>query len=60
MSIKCKICKRKPGDIPDYISRGREYGMSPEAYVTQEEKTYNHETRKFYCTQCQEEKREKE
>lgn len=49
---QCKICKRTPEEIGEYIRYSAEAGMTPEEYVMVEEGTYNKETGRFYCTKC--------
>ena len=50
--VKCKICKRKPAEISEYIEAAAEEDITPEEYMKQEEGTYNRETGLFYCTTC--------
>jgi len=48
----CKICKRTPDEIQEYIDVGKEDNMSPDDFVISGEGTYNSDTGFFYCTEC--------
>jgi len=50
--IKCKGCGKKPSELSEYSSLAKEYGLTPESYVSMEEGTYNIQTGLFYCTPC--------
>ncbi|RYD02478.1 hypothetical protein N752_24425 [Desulforamulus aquiferis] len=52
MEVKCKVCKRKPDEIYEYIISARGERISPQEYVIRQEGTYNMLTGKFYCTKC--------
>lgn len=52
MEVKCKVCKRHPEEIAEYVSMAKLENTTPEEYVIQEEGTYNHETGEFFCTDC--------
>lgn len=47
----CIKCSKTPSEIPEYIDAGRENGMTPEAFVEQEEGTYNPANGHFLCTE---------
>lgn len=49
---KCKVCKRKPSEISEYIGWGEIESMTPEEFVTTCESTYNAEDSSFVCTGC--------
>lgn len=48
--IRCADCGKTPSELSEYIDAGRENGMSPEAYVRQEEGTYDAASGRFLCT----------
>lgn len=48
----CKVCRKQPHEIEEYVDIAREEEMTPEEFVRQEEGTYNRETGMFYCTDC--------
>lgn len=48
----CKVCKKEPHKIDEYIRESREYGLTPEEFVIREDGTYNKITNKFICTAC--------
>jgi hypothetical protein len=48
----CCECKRKPRDIPGYISMAAEFGITPEEFVRQNEGTLNTSTGLFCCDGC--------
>ncbi len=50
--IKCKGCGKTPDKIHEYIESAKEWKMTPEQYVIEEEGTYNKETGLFWCTTC--------
>ena len=52
MVIQCKVCRKQPHELEEYIEMGQAEGMSPEEFVSKEEGTYNRETGMFYCTDC--------
>ncbi len=50
--MKCKICKKEPKDIEEYVKRANLEGISPEEFVREEEGTFNDTSELFYCTKC--------
>jgi len=54
MEIRCKVCRRAPHEIKEYVDIYREGDKydSPEEACIYEEGTFNSETGKFYCTKC--------
>ena len=48
----CIGCIRVPDEIYEYQSSANEMGVSPDAYVKQEEGTYNPKNGHFLCTKC--------
>ena len=50
--MECKICKRKPSEIEEYVECAQDEDMTPDAYVREEEGTFNSQTEEFYCTDC--------
>ena len=52
MTIKCKVCNRKPDEILEYTIAADEEGITPEDYVFKNEGTFNFSTSLFYCTKC--------
>ncbi len=50
--MKCKVCRKAPEDIEEYVEAAIENECTPEEYVRQEEGTYNPHTKEFYCTDC--------
>lgn len=50
--IKCKICKRRPNEIDEYLKLANMYCITPEKFIIDEEGTYNPKTKLFYCTDC--------
>jgi len=52
MDISCRGCHKTPDELPEYVEIAEEEGMTPTAYMQQEEGTYNRETGGFLCTSC--------
>jgi hypothetical protein len=50
--MMCKICKKIPSEIEEYVEAAKEENMTPDDYVREEEGTFNAETGQFYCTNC--------
>jgi hypothetical protein len=50
--MKCAVCKKKPGEIAEYVNAAKDEGISPEDFVRLEEGTYNKKNGLFYCTSC--------
>jgi hypothetical protein len=50
--MKCKLCKKKPSEISEYIDAAEDEGITPDDYVKSQEGTFNHDTGFFYCTSC--------
>ena len=55
--MKCKICKRSPSEIAEYVEmaedkEGFPNANTPEEIVRTEEGTFNPYTKMFYCTDC--------
>ncbi len=48
----CIRCKKRPGQIEEYIEAAADEEMTPDEYVRQEEGTYNRENGHFLCTPC--------
>jgi hypothetical protein len=52
MIYKCKICKKKPNELGEYVECAKDWELTPDEYVRQQEGTFNKETGQFYCTEC--------
>ena len=52
MEIRCCCCGKKPEELEEYIEGAHEEGMTPEAYVQQEEGTFDPDTGGFACSPC--------
>ena len=50
--MKCKLCKREPNQINEYVECSKLLSITPEEYIEKEEGTFNKETQEFYCTEC--------
>jgi len=50
--MKCKGCGKHPDEIFEYVFGAEELGITPEEYVKNEEGTYNHLAKLFWCTEC--------
>jgi hypothetical protein len=50
--MRCKICRKQPHEISEYVDAAEVEGVTPEEYVRSEEGTYNRATGLFYCTNC--------
>lgn len=48
----CTGCNKHPNEIEEYIDGATECEMTPDAYVREEEGTYNHANGHFLCTDC--------
>lgn len=49
---KCKVCKRTPGEISEYVDWAKEEGLTPEEFVRLCEGTYVPSDKSFVCTNC--------
>lgn len=52
LEIICVGCKKRPDELEEYKEMAILEGITPEAYVKQEEGTYNRENGHFACTGC--------
>lgn len=48
----CFRCGQSPGRMDEYVGPAAEEGMDVDAYVREEEGTYNPKTNTFACTPC--------
>ena len=51
-NLKCKVCKRTPEEIGEYVSEAEVRNLTADQFVEQEEGTLNRDTNRFYCTGC--------
>lgn len=49
---RCIGCNKLPEEIAEYVDMAKEENMTPDAYVREEEGTYNPENGHFMCTEC--------
>ena len=52
MQPVCVRCGMHPGQLQEYISAAGEYSMTPDAYVMENEGTFNPINGHFLCTPC--------
>lgn len=50
--MRCIGCNKTPSEIAEYVGAAHDESMTPEAYVREEEGTYNPATGRFACTDC--------
>lgn len=48
----CAGCHKRPNEIEEYIEAAREWDVTPDQYVKDEEGTYNPVNGHFVCTDC--------
>ena len=48
----CTGCNKTASEIEEYIEAAKEEDMTPDAYVREEEGTYNPTNGHFLCTSC--------
>lgn len=48
----CTGCNKTPDQIEEYVEIAKEEGMTPDAFVREEEGTYNRANGHFLCTIC--------
>lgn len=48
----CTGCNKPASEIDEYIESAKEYGLTVEQYVAEEEGTYNPTNGHFLCTNC--------
>jgi len=48
----CRGCNKTPDQIEEYVEIAKEEGMTPDAFVSSEEGTYNKDNGHFLCTEC--------
>lgn len=52
MNPVCVRCGKRPNELQEYISAAGEYNMTPDAYVMEQEGTFNPTNGHFVCTPC--------
>jgi hypothetical protein len=52
MNLRCKICKKSPSELEEYVVESSYEGIAPDEFVLKEEGTLNKRTGEFYCTEC--------
>lgn len=50
--MRCLGCGFTPGELTEYVTAAQEEGVTPEAFVRDNEGTFNTETEMFWCTAC--------
>ena len=51
--VRCARCRKVPHEIQEYVEMAREEGYAtPEAFVRDQEGTFNSATGHFLCTEC--------
>ncbi|RAP77551.1 hypothetical protein DL346_03475 [Paenibacillus montanisoli] len=50
--LRCKVCRKPPCEISEYIVNACLAKISPDEYVRKEELSLNPQTGLFYCTSC--------
>jgi hypothetical protein len=48
----CIGCGKHPDQLDEYVEAARDFEITPDQYVRQEEGTYNRENGHFLCTPC--------
>jgi hypothetical protein len=51
-TLVCVCCKKSPAELEEYVEAAKDEGVTPDAYVLDQEGTLNTRNGHFWCTAC--------